>query len=356
MEYLNIYSNCQLVKGASRSLICDLQMRKSYPVSNDVYDVFCFLKDHSIEECVAHYGVDNQEAILSYVDFIVKKEMGFKDKGILAELSSLDLSWDAFTDITNVILEYNEDLNYNNPFFKALFNLNVHGLEVRCYDQTDLKKLEAFLATFKGSVLKYIKLILPYSLATNTTVLEQLVKDNLRIKSFLIHSAPEDQFIQIYKDSVPVTYYSEAINSCLSCGMIRSAYFITNMELFTESQQHNSCLNRKLSIDFNGFIKNCPSMQDSYGHMLETDLHGLLENPDFRKYWGIKKDDISVCRDCEYRHVCTDCRAYVEDPKDIYSKPLKCGYDPYTNEWEDWAMHPMKQAAIEEYGLSALIK
>ncbi|MNL67068.1 hypothetical protein D3C87_1916250 [compost metagenome] len=54
--------------------------------------------------------------------------------------------------------------------------------------------------------------------------------------------------------------------------------------------------------------------------------------------------------------MCTDCRAYVEDPKDIYSKPLKCGYDPYTNEWEDWVTHPMKQAAIEEYGLSALIK
>lgn len=36
---------------------------------------------------------------------------------------------------------------------------------------------------------------------------------------------------------------------------------------------------------------------------------------------------------------------------DILSKPLKCGYNPYTGEWSDWSTNPLKQKAIEFYGI-----
>ena len=29
----------------------------------------------------------------------------------------------------------------------------------------------------------------------------------------------------------------------------------------------------------------------------------------------------------------SDERAYLTEPSNIYSKPLKCGYNPYTGEW-----------------------
>ncbi|MNX99984.1 hypothetical protein D3C86_1324620 [compost metagenome] len=76
-----------------------------------------------------------------------------------------------------------------------------------------------------------------------------------------------------------------------------------------------------------------------------------MADPAFKEHWFTKKDDIAVCRDCEFRYVCTDCRAYVEDPADAYAKPLKCGYDPYANVWEDWSTNPLKQQAITYYGL-----
>ena len=81
----------------------------------------------------------------------------------------------------------------------------------------------------------------------------------------------------------------------------------------------------------------------------------MLENSDLKKYWFINKDKISVCQDCEFRHVCTDCRAYIENPEDLYSKPLKCGYDPYANVWEDWTINPLKQSTIAYYNLENLI-
>lgn len=97
-------------------------------------------------------------------------------------------------------------------------------------------------------------------------------------------------------------------------------------------------------------------MTESFGNIRDTTLKQAIEKPGFKKYWNITKDQISVCKDCEFRHICTDCRAYLEDPEDSFSKPLKCGYNPYTCEWEEWSLNPLKQKAIAYYGLLDLKK
>jgi len=42
-----------------------------------------------------------------------------------------------------------------------------------------------------------------------------------------------------------------------------------------------------------------------------------------------------VCQDCEFRHICTDCRAFIKDSNNIYSQPAKCGYNPYIAKWQN---------------------
>ncbi len=97
-------------------------------------------------------------------------------------------------------------------------------------------------------------------------------------------------------------------------------------------------------------------MSQSFGNIKDTTLKKALDHKDFKKYWNITKDQIEVCKDCEFRYVCTDCRAYKENPEDDYSKPLKCGYNPYTNIWGEWSTNPLKEIAIEYYGMEDLVK
>lgn len=40
----------------------------------------------------------------------------------------------------------------------------------------------------------------------------------------------------------------------------------------------------------------------------------------------------------------------------MYSKPLKCGYNPYTNVWEEWSTNPVKEDAIAFYGMFDFVK
>jgi SPASM domain peptide maturase of grasp-with-spasm system len=134
---------------------------------------------------------------------------------------------------------------------------------------------------------------------------------------------------------------------------VHPAYFVTSLSSFTEAMHHNSCLNRKLSVDRRGEIRNCPSMPRSYGNAATTPLAEALEHPGFRAPWAITKDQVETCRDCEFRYVCTDCRAYVADPADPLSKPARCSYDPYRASWDAPAPAAVAAAAREPAGAAA---
>lgn len=125
-----------------------------------------------------------------------------------------------------------------------------------------------------------------------------------------------------------------------SCGQVAPGYFSVNMEHFMEALHFNSCLNRKISIAADGQIKACPSMGHSCGKAGEISLKAAAQDQVLVQLGRITKDQVAVCRDCEFRYICTDCRAYLSDPSDIYSKPAKCSYDPYTATWAEATGEP----------------
>ena len=151
-------------------------------------------------------------------------------------------------------------------------------------------------------------------------------------------------FIQtLYIFSSPFLYQGNKDNDLLfiqqplkkqSCGLVQPEYFMLNLSFFTESQEYNTCLNRKLCIDNEGNIKNCPAMKQSFGNIKDITLQEAISQPGFTDLWFINKDQIDVCKDCEFRRMCMDCRCFIKDPGNIYSQPAKCTYNPYICKWE----------------------
>ena len=205
-----------------------------------------------------------------------------------------------------------------------------------------------------GSRVLHVEWIICFSEYLDSESINYLVNKYKRISSVTIHSSPVDENLQV-GNSANILYVKQGMESFKWCGIVHHSFFTINISHFTESQHHNTCLNRKIAIDVEGNIKNCPSMSQSFGNIRDTTLQEALDHPDFKKYWNVTKDQISVCKDCEFRHICTDCRAYLENPEDRYSKPLKCGYNPYTCEWEEWSTNPLKQQAIDHYGMREVL-
>ena len=77
-------------------------------------------------------------------------------------------------------------------------------------------------------------------------------------------------------------------------------------QFYVEALTHNSCLNKKISIDKEGNTRNCLSMPESFGNINSTSLRKALENKNFKKYWDVNKDKIAGSRDCEFQYIYTE--------------------------------------------------
>lgn len=75
-------------------------------------------------------------------------------------------------------------------------------------------------------------------------------------------------------------------------------------------------------------------MKQIYGYISTDKLTNIVKSSEFTSIWTTTKDDIIICKDCEFRYICLDCRAFLSDKNNPNSRPLKCKYNPYITKWE----------------------
>jgi len=254
----------------------------------------------------------------------------------LAALSAtpLDLGWERPELVTNALIDV--DAGSRHDFASLLGQLDELGctaLQVRFFSPVPLDELEALLKTMHGGRLRSVELLVPFDAAWPEGALLRLCGLYQRLSGIVVHSAPGERTERVEYLETPVFYRTEVVESHHHCGQVGPEWFAVSMEMFTEARRFNSCLNRKLSVDARGDIRNCPSLPRAFGNAADTPLVDALLADGFRDLWGIGKDRVAACRDCEFRYVCADCRAFLSDPADPLSKPAKCSYDPYTATW-----------------------
>ncbi|WP_052599110.1 grasp-with-spasm system SPASM domain peptide maturase [Aureispira sp. CCB-QB1] len=339
-------TNCKITKGLQRACISDFQHQEFWFIPLELAAFLEYKKDYSE---LSKLSVDLLQK-LELLDVVL--EIDSSDKNFMIEIP---LDFDVPYHISNAILDYNETSTYNfKNILHQLKEINCPHLEIRFYDVLDFLLLYSISEVSKNSTIESIDVYLPYETHFPYKKLEMLRANNLRFRWFFIHSVPLE-FTPKKEEHQFVKHTNQVITDQGHCGAVHYFYFEPHISVFTESQHHNTCLNRKISIDTDGNIKNCPSMQQSFGHISNTTLEEVIKNPAFTKMWDIKKDDIDKCKTCEFRHICTDCRAYLENPDDLYAAPLKCGYNPETCEWEEWSTNPLKEKAIEYYQLQSIL-
>ncbi|OYU83756.1 MAG: grasp-with-spasm system SPASM domain peptide maturase [Flavobacterium sp. BFFFF2] len=354
--FFKMYSNCIVSKGVNRSLILDLQTGTFNIIPPSLHEIINDLNNKkSIAELYKIYGEDNIETIQEYLEYLIENDFGFLTEADEFDLFiDFDRKWEIASNISNCIIELSKcNLSFSNKIIDELESLYCKNIQFVCFQEIKIDNLKQLLELTAKSSLRSVELVLKYSQDLLGFLTE--INNNYRVSRLTFHSLQNEK-IPVQSVGFEVNFINHEINSFTNCGIVDISYFNVNKDMVLESLNHNTCLNRKISIDMNGNIKNCPSMPESFGNIKDTTLAEALNHPNFKKYWHITKDQIEVCKDCEFRHICTDCRAYVEDPENDYSKPLKCGYNPYTNVWEEWSSNPLKQKAIEYYGMQDLVK
>lgn len=356
-DYYILFGNCIPVKGVRRSIICDLQNDNYSFIPNDLYDILTQFKGKDFEEIIQFYGEENRTIINSYFSHLEESHYVYKttDKSLSESLPSISFEWDFPAEITNGIVDFNDgstNIEKLESIIIQLDDLNCKYLQFRFFDKITLEELDHVLSILDTTGIMSVEVLVQYySSFEKKNLLKNLLKRHKRLLKLVISNAKTVEYLDYIDCPGYIFFITENISSEKDCGKVSSDHFACNIGHFTESLKHNTCLNRKVSIDVNGNIRNCPSMSEIFGNISNAKLKDVILHSAFRKYWGISKDDIEVCKDCEFRYICSDCRAYIEKPGDILSKPLKCGYNPQTCEWENWSTHPFKQEAISYYKL-----
>jgi SPASM domain peptide maturase of grasp-with-spasm system len=320
------------VAGYSRAAMYDLQRRTFQILDKEIYEFCKKYNKKKVNDILNDYA--NKNEVIRLINFLIKKEFVFIGSAMDAKnIVPINTTWEDPARITNCAIEYSTANIQNLPSIKYIINKYlIHAIEfVSFSNNISITDVEKIMQTLSNSInLHSVSFTVKYN--------EDLTKEKITpilnkfcINHFYIHSAPVQEFI---KDK-SLLYTKQFINSPNSCGVICKEYFSLNKIMFLEAMSFNSCLNRKLCIDKNGNIKNCLAMSKSYGNINDIQNSDKWLSTEFKQLWNINKDKIDVCKDCEYRYMCTDCRHHIKDKNNIYSQPSKCNYNPYIAKWSD---------------------
>lgn len=331
-EVFKLFANCLPVKGARRSTICDLQKQRMRLIPNDLFYILTDLAGLPTTEIKRRFNGDCDEVIDDYFTMLTEEAYGFWcDEPEL--FPKLDLSWDRPEKITNAIIDVDRSSKHDyQSLLSQLDELGCQALQIRAYDELTLADLEEILTHCERHRLRHLDLVIKFHPELTCEALNALCLDHQVISRIIVHSSPQKSRLKVNPFSIIIDYYTFPVTPS-SCGMISPRFFSLTLEHFTEALNFNSCLNRKIGIGADGEIKACPAMKQSAGNAGHTKLKAVVNDPQLVQIGSITKDQVAVCRDCEFRYVCTDCRAYTQDANDLYSKPAKCTYDPYTATW-----------------------
>jgi SPASM domain peptide maturase of grasp-with-spasm system len=324
----NLASNCFFVKGYKMNLLFDAQNNAWYHLLDQKDD----LVSGQIEQSKKEY-LQTQGIVIEYPDFL-------KDS-----LPEVNLEYSSPQVCESIIIDWNSKSSFDLVEVLNKFDfLNLQSAQLRFFDKPNPSLVFDVVNLLDSLTLESVELITPYD-----TVLLDLFEENQflarasKVFRVFMHSVSIDENFR--KSNIAKIYYTaEQIRNDSCCGQISPFNFSQNPKHFYKSQNFNTCLYKKIGIDVNGDIKNCPSLSKKINNVnnpeLEIDL--TLFSSD-----KIKKDEIEVCRDCEFRHVCTDCRAFTDSTTRQNARPSKCNYNPYIAKWP----HEEGYRALAECGV-----
>jgi radical SAM protein with 4Fe4S-binding SPASM domain len=129
------------------------------------------------------------------------------------------------------------------------------------------------------------------------------------------------------------------------CGRANDDQLVPNKYQYTRKNAHfmqvdknefikrfrgNGCWQGKISITSTGDVMPCIMQRETPGGNVKKSPLKEIVNGGMQKYWSLSRDKISVCKDCEYRYACRDCRPVSFGPTgQLTAKDPNCLYDPY---------------------------
>ncbi|XLS29882.1 grasp-with-spasm system SPASM domain peptide maturase [Flavobacteriaceae bacterium M23B6Z8] len=343
-QKFELFSTCIPIKGALRSIIYDLNRETFDYIPNALFDILDEYSGKKIKEVLDDFHKDNYEILMEYFDFLVEKEYIFFNDFETESFPDFPLHHNSPFQISNIIIDVGD---FTFKLLPSIYQqLEELGVEAVCFrfpnknvhDKYFYKVLDVFC---KSSCRTIEIMTVDNDLEEEQSFIEkydEICLKNQRIFRIHLFNAPKTKWYKLKKSVSHLFAYTNDLN--LKSGhVVDRRNFAVNIKFFVEAQNHNVYYNRKVYIDEEGAIKQSPDCKEtkltSFGNISNTRLNSVLNMKDFKEVWNVNKNDIKICKDCEYRYMCTDSRMPIkEENSDFYFFESDCNYDPFTATWK----------------------
>jgi radical SAM protein with 4Fe4S-binding SPASM domain len=122
------------------------------------------------------------------------------------------------------------------------------------------------------------------------------------------------------------------IEECYVLSRVNEDFLMVEESYFRFNHHYNSCWGQKIAVTADHAIRPCIHSGLTAGNLETDDMTGIFTR--LKEYWGITKDKVEKCKDCELRHICFDCREIARKAGgNLHATNPNCHYDPYSGAW-----------------------
>ena len=257
-HYFLLYACCFPVKGHQRSLICDTQRNDFIFIPNAMYELLTDCRGMSLEGTYAHYQGEYNQEIDEYFSFLIEKEYGFfTDTPAL--FPEMDLQFKEYAAINNAILDVGDKPAYDlQKVIAVLDELFCEAIQIRFLQTASYSQLVSVAGMLEGTGFSTVEFVILQGQPFSASAMTALIRKHPRVTRItLFNCLEEKEFEEVGR---PVIFSTAVVDAINDCGCVSPHYFSTHIRHMSEARVFNTCLNKKLAIDVEGKIRNCPSM------------------------------------------------------------------------------------------------
>lgn len=345
-DYFKMFANCQIVKGFTRGIIIDLQNQSYLYLPLLLIEVLEKTEQLSIEELIDSYDSmpNASEVIKSFLAQLSGKGYGFVTN---KPENFPEIKWDFQSPyiISNAVIYFN-DITNKNTLFQQLSGMGTEsiGFVLR---KLSCEVVSEIHAKVKGKRFKSIQIFYENISDAYENILKIIPSLTPLLTHIFLFNCEESGVIKnnnvvIIKTKSPLSIIRETKS------FSSPKNFAVNIMHFRESLRFNTFLNCKVAIDEDGEIKNAFNSNQSFGNISNNDIKSIVSTIGFQKHWFVHKGLIDVCKDCEFRHICSDNRIPKQRVDSTWYHESECNYNPYIAKWSDEAGYKsVKESVIK---------
>lgn len=324
-------ANCVPIDGYSRSVIYDLMRNEYKLIPNSLSNMLATLEGKTRTQILSDSAV-GYAVTQEYLRFLEENEYIIWINPKLAEnFCPLDLDYISPTDLESAIIIIETSADIVKDLIDDLCSLGCKYIDFHFVQECDFNTYKSLLLLIKNRPLDSVGFFFLKGLVSiNLDAIEDdFFSESYHISNFTVYNAPTQ--IQNRINFTSVTFTSEAYDQTIT---VSPRQFHVNIEAFCEAHAFNLFYHKKLIFT----NQECSELENHTNPALVryTDKESItakLTDVEYLNFCSITKDQINVCKNCEFRYMCCDSRLPIQLENGDWSFKEECAYNPYLCKW-----------------------